>query len=84
MENGQWEAARSQLPPNVRVLEMSMNDAWFRDTGPTVSLRIIFVNFTLMEVFLSSFHPRGFCCFAPIYNIILTLRTVCSARQCGD
>lgn len=31
----QWEAARSQLPPNVRVLEMSMNDAWFRDTGPT-------------------------------------------------
>ena len=34
----QWENARSQLPPSVRVLEMSMNDAWFRDTGPTVSV----------------------------------------------
>ncbi|KHG15652.1 Agmatine deiminase -like protein [Gossypium arboreum] len=31
----QWENARTLLPPNVRVLEMSMNDAWFRDTGPT-------------------------------------------------
>jgi hypothetical protein len=32
----QWENARNQLPSNVRVLEMSSNDAWFRDTGPTV------------------------------------------------
>jgi agmatine deiminase len=32
----QWENARNQLPANVRVLEMSLNDAWFRDTGPTV------------------------------------------------
>jgi len=31
----QWENARSQLPSTVRVLEMSMNDAWFRDAGPT-------------------------------------------------
>ncbi|KAH7433429.1 hypothetical protein KP509_07G069200 [Ceratopteris richardii] len=31
----QWENARRQLPSNVRVIEMSMNDAWFRDTGPT-------------------------------------------------
>ncbi|KAH9570600.1 hypothetical protein CY35_02G049200 [Sphagnum magellanicum] len=31
----QWENARNQLPANVRVLEMSLNDAWFRDTGPT-------------------------------------------------
>ena len=22
---------------NIRVVEMSMNDAWFRDIGPTVS-----------------------------------------------
>lgn len=35
----QWESARSQLPPNVRVLEMSMNDAWFRDSGPTFVVR---------------------------------------------
>ncbi|KAL6177940.1 hypothetical protein ACLB2K_049461 [Fragaria x ananassa] len=31
----QWENARSQLPENVRVIEMSLNDSWFRDTGPT-------------------------------------------------
>lgn len=35
--SGQWANARSQLPSNVRVVEMSMNDSWFRDTGPTVS-----------------------------------------------
>ena len=34
----QWENARKQLPSSVRVVEMSMNDAWFRDTGPTVNL----------------------------------------------
>uniref|UniRef100_A0A7N0V8H4 Uncharacterized protein n=1 Tax=Kalanchoe fedtschenkoi TaxID=63787 RepID=A0A7N0V8H4_KALFE len=33
----QWANARSQLPPHIRVIEMSMNDSWFRDTGPTVS-----------------------------------------------
>ncbi|XP_057853690.1 agmatine deiminase [Cryptomeria japonica] len=31
----QWANARDQLPQNIRVLEMSMNDAWFRDIGPT-------------------------------------------------
>ncbi|GLT44117.1 hypothetical protein SLA2020_180320 [Shorea laevis] len=31
----QWANARSQLPKNIRVVEMSMNDCWFRDTGPT-------------------------------------------------
>lgn len=31
----QWDNARSQLPKHIRVVEMSMNDAWFRDTGPT-------------------------------------------------
>ncbi|KAG9448659.1 hypothetical protein H6P81_008624 [Aristolochia fimbriata] len=31
----QWANARSQLPENIRVVEMSMNDTWFRDTGPT-------------------------------------------------
>ncbi|KAB1212803.1 Agmatine deiminase [Morella rubra] len=31
----QWANARSQLPKNVRVVEMSMNDSWFRDIGPT-------------------------------------------------
>ncbi|KAG5229960.1 agmatine deiminase [Salix suchowensis] len=37
--SAQWENARSQLPENVRVLEMSMNDSWFRDTGPTFVVR---------------------------------------------
>src|SRR5262245_52241231 len=31
----QYEFARSQLPPAVRVIEISTNDAWMRDTGPT-------------------------------------------------
>ncbi|KAL6279748.1 hypothetical protein ACE6H2_016629 [Prunus campanulata] len=33
----QWANARRQLPENIRVIEMSLNDSWFRDTGPTVS-----------------------------------------------
>ncbi|KAL5815721.1 hypothetical protein ACOSQ4_026362 [Xanthoceras sorbifolium] len=32
----QWDNARSQLPDNIRVIEMSMNDSWFRDSGPTI------------------------------------------------
>uniref|UniRef100_A0A2P2K7G7 Agmatine deiminase n=1 Tax=Rhizophora mucronata TaxID=61149 RepID=A0A2P2K7G7_RHIMU len=35
----QWKNARSQLPENIRVIEMSMNDSWFRDTGPTFVVR---------------------------------------------
>ncbi|KAF6166320.1 hypothetical protein GIB67_015866 [Kingdonia uniflora] len=31
----QWDNARSQIPQNIRVVEMSMNDCWFRDSGPT-------------------------------------------------
>jgi agmatine deiminase len=31
----QWEHARSALPPDVRVVEMTTDDAWARDTGPT-------------------------------------------------
>jgi agmatine deiminase len=31
----QWANARSQLPQHIRVIEMSMNDSWFRDSGPT-------------------------------------------------
>ncbi|BFG31027.1 hypothetical protein CerSpe_173010 [Prunus speciosa] len=33
----QWANARSQLLENIRVIEMSLNDSWFRDTGPTMS-----------------------------------------------
>ncbi|KAE8125018.1 hypothetical protein FH972_019856 [Carpinus fangiana] len=35
----QWPNARSQLPKNIRLIEMSMNDSWFRDTGPTFVVR---------------------------------------------
>ncbi|KAL3512349.1 hypothetical protein ACH5RR_025066 [Cinchona calisaya] len=35
----QWAYARSLLPDNIRVVEMSMNDSWFRDTGPTFVVR---------------------------------------------
>ncbi|KAA8542335.1 hypothetical protein F0562_023529 [Nyssa sinensis] len=31
----QWANACSQLPENIRVVEMSMNDSWFCDIGPT-------------------------------------------------
>lgn len=31
----QWENARAVLPDNVRVVEISSNDAWMRDVGPT-------------------------------------------------
>jgi agmatine deiminase len=31
----QFENARQMLPASVRVVEMSSNDAWARDTGPT-------------------------------------------------
>jgi agmatine deiminase len=31
----QYAHARNVLPPEIRVIEMSNNDAWFRDTGPT-------------------------------------------------
>ena len=33
--SGQYENARAVLPPTVRVVELSSNDAWMRDTGPT-------------------------------------------------
>ncbi len=32
---GQYANARLRLPRHIRVLEMSTNDAWVRDTGPT-------------------------------------------------
>lgn len=32
---GQFEAARALLPAGVRVVEISSNDAWMRDVGPT-------------------------------------------------
>lgn len=33
---GQYENARARLDvPNIRVVEMSSDDAWVRDTGPT-------------------------------------------------
>jgi agmatine deiminase len=35
VSNGQLEAARSLLPPAVRVVELSSDDAWMRDVGPT-------------------------------------------------
>lgn len=32
---GQFHNARARLPPKVRVVEMSSDDAWMRDCGPT-------------------------------------------------
>ncbi|WP_230086369.1 agmatine deiminase [Halomonas sp. 328] len=31
----QYENARNQLPAHIRVVELSSNDAWMRDMGPT-------------------------------------------------
>jgi agmatine deiminase len=35
VSDGQFEAARAALPDEVRVVEVSTDDAWLRDTGPT-------------------------------------------------
>lgn len=32
---GQYSNCRSRLPENIRVIEMSNNDAWCRDCGPS-------------------------------------------------
>jgi agmatine deiminase len=34
-EAAQYRSARGQLPPSVRVVEISSNDAWMRDVGPS-------------------------------------------------
>ena len=31
----QYQNARTRLPPDIRVVEVTANDAWVRDTGPT-------------------------------------------------
>jgi agmatine deiminase len=35
VSDAQFENCRSLLPPSVRVVEVSTDDAWARDTGPT-------------------------------------------------
>ncbi len=35
VSTSQFCNARNLLPPNIRVVEMSSNDAWMRDCGPT-------------------------------------------------
>src|ERR1700733_5958347 len=35
VSSAQFQNARAALPPRVRVVEMSSNDAWVRDCGPT-------------------------------------------------
>jgi agmatine deiminase len=35
VSDGQFERARAALPDSVRVVELSTDDAWLRDTGPT-------------------------------------------------
>jgi len=34
VSSAQYANARAMLPASIRVLEMSTNDAWFRDSGP--------------------------------------------------
>ncbi len=35
VNQSQFSNARQKLPPHIRVVEMSNNDAWMRDCGPT-------------------------------------------------
>jgi agmatine deiminase len=35
VSDGQFEHCRSVLPPSIRVVEISTDDAWIRDMGPT-------------------------------------------------
>jgi agmatine deiminase len=38
VSDAQFENCRAMLPPEVRVVEISTDDAWMRDTGPTFLL----------------------------------------------
>jgi agmatine deiminase len=38
VSDAQFEHCRAMLPPEVRVVEVSTDDAWVRDTGPTFVL----------------------------------------------
>ncbi len=38
VSDGQFERCRSILSPSIRVVEISTDDAWMRDTGPTFLL----------------------------------------------
>ncbi|HEX6455956.1 MAG TPA: agmatine deiminase [Solirubrobacterales bacterium] len=38
VSDAQFESCRAMLPPQVRVVEVSTDDAWLRDTGPTFVL----------------------------------------------
>jgi agmatine deiminase len=38
VSDGQFEHCRSLLTPSIRVVELSTDDAWMRDTGPTFVL----------------------------------------------
>lgn len=35
VSSNKYENARNMLPENVRIIEMSTNDSWVRDSGPT-------------------------------------------------
>lgn len=35
VSQGQYQNARAMLPPSVRVVELSANDSWMRDCGPS-------------------------------------------------
>lgn len=35
----QWQEARDALPDSIRVVEITIDDSWLRDTAPTVSDR---------------------------------------------
>ena len=35
VSNSQYETARTQLPESIRVVEISNNDSWMRDIGPS-------------------------------------------------
>lgn len=72
----QWENARSQLPENIRVIEMSMNDSWFRDTGPTVSFPFV-TEESYLELVVSDgsqvaslCQPLNHCLFFPLQIVV--------------
>lgn len=34
--HAQWQEARDALPDSIRVVEVTIDDSWLRDTAPTV------------------------------------------------
>src|ERR1039457_1895795 len=52
----QYARARAALPAAVRVVELSSDDAWMRDVGPTFVFNVFFNDTATTEIYTLSLH----------------------------